>query len=304
MGIVSSKSSGADVGAAGCQWTSTHLAVTVQFVRQESESAAASPSAETHAASDARAFVEQADVQAPRVTTAAPDSRTQPEIGTLRATLIGSNLVSFADGVPQARAEVIVRALVLAQLAATKSAGKPKTMLDVRMWSDAYFNVLANIGFSPLEHGTRTRVLRGRRFDATEAMADIALPTLTASTAATQAVTRSLQALRNAPKDSPLIKLFNRESLSATAARFLLTVVYQESDGPRLLSVAFGLYTKSRLRNLLTAQLRGGAASLSGAWRRFAVDTQVLEAVKDAIDARLDPLASQVAQYVHPLPEE
>jgi hypothetical protein len=307
MGIVSGRDSAADEGAAGGSWTSGQLTVMVQFVRPTSGSNAVSPSPDVDrdAANQARVFVQAADVQVRRAAAkVAVDASESFEIGTARATLVGANLVSFVDNVLPAQREDIVRALVLAQMAATKRIGKPKTMLNVRMWYDRYFEVLANIGFSLMDDGSiRTRVSQGPRFDATEAMEEITQQILAGSPDATRALTRSLQVLRSLPKDSPLSVRFNRDSLSSNVARFQATVAYQESAQLRLLSVAFGLETESRLKRILVTKLRSGSVSLWHTWRTFAVQVPILEGIRESIKTKLDPHASQVAEYVQPLPD-
>src|SRR5687767_11507866 len=106
----------------------------------------------------ARNYVRRAELPAPR-----PDLLADTEAGSPaekkavtdfvfdkakdQATVVGSDVVAFVQGLTPEQRQDIVNATMLAQLVAKNKVKEPQTLADVLAWYDEYLNVLDNIGF-------------------------------------------------------------------------------------------------------------------------------------------------------------
>src|SRR5689334_6372013 len=94
----------------------------------------------------ARQFVDRADIPpAVRSRDALPPAAALAfDTAKTQAALVGSDIVSFVQGVTPERREAIVNSSMLAQLVAKKKIADPTQLFA---WYDSYFDTLSNIGW-------------------------------------------------------------------------------------------------------------------------------------------------------------
>lgn len=258
--------------------------------------------------SDARRFVKQAELPRPRARPAARPGVVQPDtdagvraiLDTAKdqAAVVGSEVVAFVSGVTAERREAIINSSLLAQLVATK---KIEDRSRVYEWYDAYFAVLANIGWVIQE--TSFAEYREDRddFEAHEAILKVATALLGPATTALALVTTTVEALKSMNADSPWITIFSRESQTARTARFQVSLAEQAADGQFLVSLmAFGLEARSRVTQVLFFKVRKSDANLKHYSGKVTINTRVLDDVRDELQTKL---AAHAASYVKALPD-
>jgi hypothetical protein len=249
---------------------------------------------------EARQFVAAAELPEPppmrhEAWAAAPSSA-----GSEQATVVGSEVVSFATSVAAQQRQDVVNASLLAQLVAKQKVAAPSSLAEVEAWYASYFDVLTRIGFAIQDTGFAAYQKASEDFEAHEAILDVAASLLGAAPAALALVTSTLQALRKA-STGPWITLFNRESQSANTARFQVSVVEAGSGGQLTMTLmAFGLEARSRLTQFLLFKFRGNEVSLQHRSGKVAIDGAVLAGVRDEVAVRL---ARYARDFVAALPD-
>jgi hypothetical protein len=218
-----------------------------------------------------------------------------------QATVVGSDVIAFAQGIDPSERDDIVSASLLAQLVAKKQEPAPATLDEVVRWYDAYFEVLSQIGFLIEDKSFVQYDTRSDSFEAHEAILEVAAALLAGSPGALVLVTRTLEALRRMSDDSPWITLFNRESQSANTARFQMSVVSQDDDR-RLHEVvmSFGLEATTKVTQVLFFKFRSQTARLQHHSGRVAINAAVLAGIRDDVARKL---SDHVREYVATLPE-
>jgi len=196
------------------------------------------------------------------------------------------------------RRQAIVNSSLLAQLVAKKKVGDSSKVYD---WYDAYFDVLANIGWVVQDRNFAEYREAARDFDAHKAMISVATALLGAAPAALALVKTTLEALQSMGADTPWMTLFDRESRQAKTARFQISLAEQETDGQFFVTLmAFGLEAKASVTQVLFFRTRASEATLRHYSGRVTINTQVLDSVKDAIATKL---AGHAADFVRKLPD-
>lgn len=214
-----------------------------------------------------------------------------------QAMVVGSDIVSFVQGVTPEQREDIVNSSLLAQLGAKKKVTDPTQIYD---WYNVYFDVLSQIGWVIQDQGFSTYSESGEGFQAHEAILKVATALLGPGATALVAVMTTLEALKAMSADSPWMTLFNRESQSANTARFQVTLAEQTKDNQFLVSLmAFGLEAKKTLTQVLFFKLETSEASLKHYSGKVTIDTDVLSSIRQDIKNRLTGFAKG---YVKQLP--
>ena len=218
---------------------------------------------------DPRSFVRSAVIPPPPAASrggAAAAAAEQPAVATLlktgkdQAAVVGSDIIAFVTGVTAERREAIINSALLAQLVANNEV---KDRTRVYEWYDAYFRVLANIGWAIQQVSWAEYTEKEGGFQAHEAILKVAATLLGPATTALALVTTTVNALKEMDKDNPWITLFNRESQEAHTAHFQVSLAEQAPDGQFLVTtMAFGLQAKSSVTQVLFFKIKKGQATL------------------------------------------
>jgi hypothetical protein len=215
-----------------------------------------------------------------------------------QALVVGSDIISFVQGVSESRRGDIVNSALLAQLVAKKRVPDGSRIFE---WYDSYFDTLSNIGWVIQDRQFVKHTESSRDFEAHEAVLTVAASLLGPGTAALQIVKSTLDALSSMKQNSPFFTLFNRETQSAETARFQITLADQAEGGQFLVNLmAFGLAAKSTLMQVLFFKFHGSGIELKHASGRVTINTTVLESVRDAVAKKL---AAHSSSYVLALPD-
>lgn len=240
---------------------------------------------------DPRSYVRSAVIPPAPISRGPSVEPEQPAIATLletgkdQAAVVGSDIIAFVAGVTAERREAIINSALLAQLVANQEV---KDRSRVYEWYDAYFKVLANIGWVIQQVSWAEYTEQKSEFQAHEAIMRVATTLLGPGTTALALVTTTLQALKDMDKDNPWLTLFNRESQAAKTARFQVTLADQAADGQFLVStMAFGLEAKASVTQVLFFKVRKGKATLKHHEGKVTINTGVLDAVKDDLQLKL-----------------
>jgi hypothetical protein len=249
----------------------------------------------------ARRFVE--DVELPpiaRSRDAAPPGTADLALDAAKsqAVVVGSDVVSFVEGVTAPRREAIINSSLLAQLAAKKRVGDATRVME---WYEAYFDVLTNIGWVVQDRGFAEYQEQGTNFEAHKAVMTVAATVLGGAPTALAVVKSTLDALKSMNEGSPWIAIFNRESRTAHSARFQISLAEQDPGGQFFVTLmAFSLQARSTLTQVLFFKAKKEDVTLRHSSGRVTINTAVLDGVSDAIKEKL---VAAARDYVSALPE-
>jgi hypothetical protein len=260
----------------------------------------------TQSVSQARTFVQQAELPAPRPevlgeTVATPDFVF--EKAKEQAAVVGSDVIAFVKGITPEQRMDLVNASTLAQLVAKTKVPAPTNLSDVLEWYKSYFNTLSNIGFAVQEQGFAEYTEDAKTFEAHEAILEVAKVVLAGAPAALTIVTKTLESLKKMSADSPWITLFHRESRSAKTARFQVTLAEPDENAGLLVTMmAFGMEAKATVTQVLFFKFKKNEAKLQHHSGKVTINTMVLSAVRDDIAEKLKVHAKSFIAGLPPLP--
>ena len=204
----------------------------------------------------------------------------------------GSGVISFVKGVTSERRQDIVNSSLLAQLAANK---RVPDRSDLRAWYDVYFEVLTNVGWVLQERSFQQYRERGDDFEAEQAILGIAAAAFGGAASAVGIVKSTLDALK-AAAHGKWITLFNRESQTAHAAKFQVTLVDRDTDGDlKVYLMAFTLNAKASLTQVLFFKFRTNDIVFDHSAGVVTIDPEVLAAVRDPVSQKI---RAHVSSYV------
>lgn len=213
-----------------------------------------------------------------------------------QAMVVGSEVVSFVQGVSAERKQDIVNAALLAQLAASK---RVPDRSDVFAWYGAYFDVLGNIGWVIQDTGFDSYEEQSDGLEAHEAILKVAGVVLGAAPTALAVVTATVEAMKSMDTDNPWITIFDRESRCAESARFQISLAEQDDAGQFMVtSMAFGLRAESTITQILFFKIRKSHTTLKHCSGKVTINTDVLAGVRDSIKAKL---VGRTAGYIDAL---
>jgi len=173
----------------------------------------------------AQNFVSSLEIPSPRFGATATAVHVDFDAAKSQALVVGSEVVSFVQGITAEERSDIVNAALLAQLRAKKVVPEPAGIADLRTWYQQYFDVLSNVGFVTQETNMQKYHAKTEGFQVHEAVLDVAATLLTGSPAALAVLTSTVRALQKMDQGSPWITVFNRESRSANTAHFQVSTV-------------------------------------------------------------------------------
>jgi hypothetical protein len=213
-----------------------------------------------------------------------------------QATVVGSSVVSFVTGVAPENRRDIVNCSLLAQLAANKAISNRD---DIRAWYKAYFDTLSHLGWVIQERGFAQYRENGDDFEANKAVLSVAAVLFGAAPAALAVVQSTLNAMKSMAV-GPWITIFRRESQSAKAARFQITLVEPTRDnGFTVALMAFELEATAELTQVLFFKFRSSEVTLRHASGRVTIDADILTTVRSAISEKI---SAYTRNYIADLP--
>jgi hypothetical protein len=215
-----------------------------------------------------------------------------------QAAIVGSEVVSFADGVPGAFRQDLVNSTLLAQLVANKKVPDRTRIFD---WYDEYFKTLANIGWPVQETRFDIYVESGQNFEAHKAIITVLTAVLGAGSTALVMIAGTLQALQSMDEGNPWITLFSQESMSAESASFQVSAAETGPDGvPFVTLAAFGLNAKTKMTQVLFFKARSNDVTLRHCSSKITMNADVANAVRQPVR---DKLVEHTVGYIKALPD-
>jgi hypothetical protein len=261
--------------------------------------------APTSSVSQAKTFVSAAQLPAPPPVERGAAAKAPPiDFDQLKdqATVVGSDVVSFAKGVTEEQRKDVCNAMLLAQLVAKRHVPSPDSETGVKAWYAAYFDTLSNIGFAVQDHGFTQYQKKGQSFEVHEAILEVATALLAGAPGALALVNLTLNALHKMSEDSPWITLFDRESQSANTARFQVSAVERDGNSGFFVSIlAFGLEARTALTQVLFFKFHSDEVKLFHQGGRVSINEEVLASVRQPIAGKLTAFASD---FIRMLPDD
>lgn len=215
-----------------------------------------------------------------------------------QAVIVGSDIISFVDGVTPERRQALVNSSLLAQLVAKKRVPNSSRIYE---WYDAYFDALGNLGWAVQERGFTVHQQTSENFSAHQAILAVAETLLAGAPASLALVKSTLDALRSMDTTSPWITLFARESQKGSSAKFQVSLVNSEEQGPfGVTMMAFGLEAASTITQVLFFKAKQNSATLRQYSGKITIDSDVLEGIRDGLRKKLLGISEN---YILSLPD-
>ncbi|MEJ1237373.1 hypothetical protein WBG78_04530 [Chryseolinea sp. T2] len=200
--------------------------------------------------------------------------------------MVGSDIVSFAAGLPEGMRTVITNSLLLAQLAASKKVGDSEKTTE---WYKTYFNVLTTLGWVIQEQGFTEHEESGKEFEVHKAILAVAATVFSAGATALAIITSTLNALEKMG-DGPWLTIFKKKSERGKVAQFQVTVVEPIGDGGCKISLmAFELEGKNNLTQVLFFKFNSSSVTLKHASGTVTLDKEMVEDLGPAIANKVRP---------------
>ena len=245
---------------------------------------------------EASAFVNNLELPPrPRHTRNAPSAASVDlfDVTKSQAMVVGSDIVSFIAGIAPELRSRIVQCSLLAQLAANK---KAPSRSEIRAWYEAYFDTLTHVGWVVQERGFSEHKEAGDNFEAEKAILAIAETVLGPAATALAIITSTLEAMKSMA-DGRWFTVFSRESQSAKAARFQMTVAEPGVEGGASISLmAFELVAKRDLTQVLFFKFNASEVTLRHASGRVTIDGELLAAIGPAISQKVSAYTQSFIQ--------
>jgi len=251
----------------------------------------------------ARAFV--LDVQLPPVDRAREplllDAEPGPafDAGKDQAVVVGSGVVTFAQGVSPQRRQSVTNSLLLAQLVARRNV--PDTT-DLDAWYKQYVSVLANIGWLVETTSTTQTVDNSVDFDTHEAVLSIATTLLgPGALTALKLIGATLDALSGVDNTKPWLTIFNRETRTVNASNFQVALAQQTPDGRFVVSImAFTLKGTTASTQVLFFRAKQEDVQFSHYASDADIDVTILDSLEPDLSNRV---AAHSKAYISQLPD-
>jgi len=246
--------------------------------------------------SAAQDFVSSLEIPAPRFGATASPVDVDFDAAKSQALVVGSEVVSFVQGITAAERSDIVNAALLAQLRAKKMMPEPAGIADLRIWYQQYFDVLSNVGFVTQQTNMQKYHAKTEGFQVHEAVLDVAATLLTGSPAALAVLASTMKALQKMDQGSPWITVFNRESRSANTAHFQVSTVDRDSTGDLFIALmSFGLEATAKVTQVLFFKFHKNDTRIENTAGKATINAMALAALRPAISQKL---VAHAADYV------
>jgi hypothetical protein len=213
----------------------------------------------------------------------------------MQSLVVGSELVAFDKGVPSTFREDLVNSCLLAQLVASASVPDRSRIFE---WYDAYYDGLAEIGWSVDDPDFSIHLGTGDDFEAHEAVQRVLTRSMGEGSAALASIKRSLAAIR-AAADAPPAAVFHRETQTANSAHFQIGAVEQDASGPFATLVAFSLQSRVQTAQFLFLRSRTSDVTLRYCSSRMRIDPKTAATMRGPLAERL---VAHSTAYIKALP--
>ena len=216
-------------------------------------------------------FLERTDEAAP-ITVVLEEHKTQ-------ALVVGSEIVSFTEGVPAKLRESVTNCALLAQLVANNRVPNGE---DVLGWYKVYFDSLKKLGWAVQQETFVSEVRKGQDFETHKAIMAIAAVVLgPGAVTALAVVTSTVTALQQVSgKNKKWLTIFKRESQKAKVARFQISVAEPAPGGGVVLTLmAFKLEAEDLSTQVLVFKFRSKTASFDHASGKISLATDLLQTI-------------------------
>jgi hypothetical protein len=201
-----------------------------------------------------------------------------------QAAVVGSEVVSFAKGVPVERRNDIVNCALLAQLVANKRVSDRSKLIQ---WYKEYFDALGNLGWTIANDGFSSYEENAHGLEAHEAILKVAAVVLGAAPTALAIVTSTINAMKSMDADNPWITIFDRESKQSNTARFQVSLATQDGNDFGLSLMAFALEAQSTLTQVLFFKIRRDDVWLQQCATQVAINEDVLNGIRSRVKNKL-----------------
>lgn len=216
-----------------------------------------------------------------------------------QAIAVGAQLTEFSAAVsPEIRAAVS-DSLLLAQLAANKSASKPDAPIEVFAWYDKYIEVLKGIGWRVVDFEQQTQEVSTHNSGVHSAIIPVVTAMLGPAVAAGSMVVSILQGLQEMDASSKWITVFDRASRHARGAKFQVGHVDVGEDGDPVIKVAcFSIDAGRDVTQVLFFRFSTSSAQLRKAAGTFATGRARLLDAQVPIAERVKPFIAEFVRNV------
>ena len=236
-------------------------------------------------AAEINAFIAQLDVPQPRSTRGAAEPPKVAFTSAKEVVAVGPQLAEFSDKVPVDLRPAISNTMLLAQLAADKSASQSDNVLD---WHAKYREVLSKVGWQVNDAQDQLRQITDKNLSVHKAIIPVLTALLGNAAAAASMIVTVLKGLEDMDKDSPWITLFERQSQHAKGAKFQLSYVDADSSGAasiKLLSCA--IKADRTITQVLFFKFSAQHAEMHDRSTELSTNRDILNAGKDSIAAKV-----------------
>ena len=177
-----------------------------------------------------------------------------------QAQVVGSGVLSFAQGVDAAMREAISDSALLAQLVASKRYDFEKQPLD---WFKAYGEVLENVGWILQDKGWTDYPVSGTGVEVNQEIIGVMTAILGPSAAALTIITATVNALKAMSPGSSWFTIFNRETKKAAIGRFQIGLVEEKDGGVFVTLLACLVEAESEITQVLFFKFTSSSAKFS-----------------------------------------
>ena len=221
------------------------------------------------------------------------------DAGKDQAVVVGSGVVTFAQGVPPERRQSVTNSLLLAQLVARRNVPDAS---DLDAWYRQYTSVLANIGWLVETTSTTQAVDSGTEFETHDAVLSIATSLLGGGAlTALKLIGTTLDALSGLDTGKPWITIFDRETRTVNASNFQVALAEQSPDGRFVVSImAFVLKGTAASTQVLFFRAKKQDVQFSHYASSADIDVTILDSLEPDLSNRV---AQHSKAYVSQLPD-
>jgi len=220
-----------------------------------------------------------------------------PSVEGASTQVIGAQLAEFTDRVSAEDRKSVSNCLLLAQLAANRSAADQSS--DVSAWYDVYSEALRSVGwtvdsmhFSRVQDGGSSEDLHQR-------LRDILAERLGPQMSATDKILDTLESLKSVDKERPWLTLFNREAVHAKGAKFQLGSVDVDPDGlVRCRLVLVAVEGSRSIAQILFFRSDQANAELRTADCHLSMSLNRLRQIANLVAERVEPFAGNYVAAV------
>ena len=211
-----------------------------------------------------------------------------------QALAVGSDVISFDQGVPAEFREAVSDSALLAQLAVSKKFGANP---DPIKYFDAYFAILAELGWVTQVWDNAQYEITSKGATVHEAIIAVVQAFLKGAPGALDLVMLTLDSLKSMDENSKEIRLFQRNTQDAKIGRFQFTTVHQDANGGLFAEVmAFALDAEEKITKVLFFNLNKTKSKLRRKLGSMSLNRTALGAVRPAIRMKIEPhIAANVA---------